>query len=406
MGRTSTKQAAGRCDQIDPAAGGLFFGHKADGHVKNSGEKPVPVAALSPGSSYKVKGKRFHAPCAFGKSGQLGRFGRMHSYRRGFAAERSRFRGQSYQMTAPRGFRAGRGILAPASEQCARCTQHPLVAASMPFGTLAGLGALHSILRLAERTRAQAVVGQAALDLAQGVKPHDGAMVVLYKGRHGKGHGGAAFKLHAADLMIRCIVVAGIYASAVRSGMQSVVDFFFAGLAVAQYDDWLPTDAGAEAVQRSIRENDFAGRARQPMQKIHVVADFGHDHGTGLVAVPSAAAHKTVGLMPVSHMFRRVDGFPPSHEPIGRQLMRLKVKSGIAQHMAGRPAPSALAGLFPQGETFIPIWKDVFSQQQIGTFFQSCQGLGDVADGGSCRPPLRRRSAAAMVFISSGCCME
>ena len=101
-------------------------------------------------------------------------------------------------------------------------------------------------------------------------------------------------------------------------------------------------------------------------------------HGAGLGGAAPVAPHKTVGLVPVAHVFDGLDGHHISHGARVQQLFHLFIKGGVAQHVAHNHPAAGLAGDAGQQAAFLQAGRHRLFQQQVIALLQRGHGLGHV----------------------------
>ena len=281
-------------------------------------------------------------------------------------------------------------------------------------GKAVGDGAqIQHLLGLAEFAQVQHVGVHIAFDLTHRTHHLDAAVAFCRKGAHGEGGCRAAGKAHGDDLVVHHVVVAPVYAPAVGPCAQRVIQLFLGGfihqhragpLVIARTDaafvienvdlfrvvgaSFLTGAAGktavctairrvfrAEPVQRAVGGNAFAGNAHQPADDVHVVAAFCQDHGAGFLRPPPVAAYIAVGIMPVSHVLHRVQGFDTADGASAQQLVQRAVEFGIAQHMAHHHHAVRLMRFFLQCKAFVQQRRNGFFQHKVIALVQRGQRL-------------------------------
>ena len=170
----------------------------------------------------------------------------------------------------------------------------------------------------------------------------------------------ARFRVGQVDLV--CVVraaLARLTVAAARGGVRRGVFF-------------------AEVGQRAERGHARAPLAQQPQQDVQVVAALLQDHRAGVLLAPPVAAHKAVRLVPVDHVFQRLDRHDPADASRVDHFLDLLKERRVAQHVTDDHLALRLLGGLQHALALGEHGRDGLFHQDVIALLQRGDGVADM----------------------------
>ena len=101
-------------------------------------------------------------------------------------------------------------------------------------------------------------------------------------------------------------------------------------------------------------------------------------HGAGRIAVSPVAAYEAVGLMPVADVLDGLNRYNIANDSLRNDLLDLREKGRIAQHMTDYDFSVILTGRFQQLIAVLCTGRNRFFHQDMIAFFQRHQRFPDM----------------------------
>ncbi len=242
------------------------------------------------------------------------------------------------------------------------------------------------------------------------------------EGSHLKVHRNTALKFHVHDLMIHHVIVTGIHTASVRPLFQCLINPLFRQVTRRHHTDrpclvtgslildhfpdtgpfighidffcvirttlFCPAALKAalrrslgrhfrpEQIQPAVRRDPFTLPSKEPYKNITVMAAFGQNHRACLLLTPPVASDKTVGLVPVGHLFHGLHRHHLTDSSRINQFLHLCIKRCIPKHMPHCHNPVIRMRRLLKPHTLLKRRRDGFFTDHMVPQLNCLHGLG------------------------------